>query len=123
MSESIGPKEEKFDGLKWALILLLVGGGIWANFHFEEQVAWALRLAAGIVIFLASFAVFLRTEKGAEFWDFAKESRVELRKVVWPTRQETVQSTVVVAIMVAVMSMLLWCVDSLLMWIVAFFTG
>lgn len=123
MSENIGPREEKFDGLKWALILVLIGGGIWANFHFEEQVAWALRLAGGIVVFLAAFAVFLSTEKGAEFWGFAKESRMELRKVVWPTRPETIQSTVVVAVMVVVMSLLLWGVDSVLMWIVSFFTS
>lgn len=123
MSESIGPKEEKFDSLKWFIIACLIGGGVWANFHYTESVAWALRFAAGIVVFMVAFAIFLRTTKGAEFWDFAKESRVELRKVVWPTRQETVQSTITVAIMVFIMSILLWMVDSVLMRLVSVFTG
>ena len=123
MSDSLGPKEDKMEGFKWTLIVLLLVGGVWANSHFEEQVAWALRFTAGILLLLALFGVFLATEKGKAFWSLAKESRVELRKVEWPTRQETVQSTVIVAIMVVLMSLVLWAVDSLLMIAVEFFTG
>lgn len=123
MSDSVGPKEDKMEGLKWTLIVLLLVGGVWANSHFEEHVAWALRFTVGIILLLGLFALFLATEKGKAFWSFAKESRIELRKVVWPTRQETIQSTVVVAVMVLLMSLVLWAVDSLLMVAVGFFTG
>jgi preprotein translocase subunit SecE len=53
----------------------------------------------------------------------AKEARVEIRKVVWPTRQETTQTTLIVVAVVLVMSLLLWGVDSLLGWIVSLIVG
>ena len=60
---------------------------------------------------------------GQKVWVFAKQSRMELRKVVWPTRQETIQTTMIVVAMVVVMALVLWGVDSILTWAITWLTG
>lgn len=66
-------------------------------------------------LFLSCLCFFL-SEKGREVWRFAKESAVEIRKVVWPTRRETLQTTGAVAVFVAVGSFFLWMVDTFFLW-------
>jgi preprotein translocase subunit SecE len=58
--------------------------------------------------------VALQSEKGRALWEFVSDSRIELRKVVWPTRQETLQTTLVVAVAVLVMGIFFWILDWLL---------
>lgn len=120
--KTMDQKSSKKDLLVWMLIAALVIGGIIAYYYFHE-VAWALRAAAGLVLICVIVALALQTKQGKQLWQFAKEARVELRKVVWPTRQETVQTTLVVVAMVVVMALILWGVDSFLMWLVSWFTG
>ncbi len=59
------------------------------------------------------------TTAGKQVFKFAQESKVELLKVVWPTRQETIQTTTIVIVMVAVTGFILWGVDSVMMWAIA----
>lgn len=63
------------------------------------------------------------TSQGRELLHFIKESKIELQKVVWPTRQETIQVTSIVMIMVALTSFILWGVDSLMIWAIAKLTS
>ena len=63
------------------------------------------------------------TAKGQAFFSLAKEARVEIRKVVWPSRQETTQTTLIVVAVVLVMALLLWGLDSLLGWLVSMIVG
>ena len=65
--------------------------------------------------------VALQTEKGQMFWGLLRDAKAEVRKVVWPTRQETVQTTMIVVVVVLVMSLILWLLDSLLGWTVSSF--
>ena len=65
----------------------------------------------------------MQTVKGRNAVDFAKESRTEVRKVVWPTRQEAVQTTGIVLVATLIMSLLLWGLDSVLFWVVGLITG
>ncbi|HHJ4328242.1 TPA: preprotein translocase subunit SecE, partial [Klebsiella pneumoniae] len=67
--------------------------------------------------------VALQTGKGRAFFALAKEARIEIRKVVWPSRQETTQTTLIVVVVVLVMSLLLWGIDSLLGWLVSKIVG
>jgi len=60
----------------------------------------------------------LQTMKGQKFLGMAKEARVEIRKVIWPTRPETTQTTLIVLAAVAIVALLLWLIDSLLSWII-----
>ena len=64
----------------------------------------------------ASVAVAVQTEKGRLAWDFVKESRTELRKVVWPTRRETMQTTGIVLAVVTLVAIVLWLFDGAFGW-------
>ena len=74
---------------------------------------------------IAAVAAFvgLQTVKGKSFFVLVKEARTEIRKVVWPTRQETTQTTLIVVAVVLVMALLLWGLDSLLGWLVSLIVG
>ncbi|KOR27811.1 preprotein translocase subunit SecE, partial [Achromatium sp. WMS2] len=70
-----------------------------------------------------STALAYNTELGRGVWALVYDSRMEVRKIVWPTQEETTQTTIVVFVMVIVMSLLLWAFDALLMMIVRYLTG
>lgn len=107
----------KGDSLKWIVVLLLIVGGIYANAHYAS-VAWGIRAAVGIVLTAITLAVVGLTVKGRAAWAFVKGSRVELRKVVWPTKQETTQTTLLVVVMVVIVALLLWGIDAFFFWAV-----
>ncbi|KAB8314485.1 preprotein translocase subunit SecE [Tolypothrix campylonemoides VB511288] len=94
------------DIAKYAIALLLVGAGVFAFYWFEQwpTALRALAVAGGLVL---GAAVFMLTAKGAQTREFLSESRFELRKVVWPTRQEALRTTWVVMIAVAVIALIL----------------
>jgi preprotein translocase subunit SecE len=75
------------------------------------------------VIAAAVVGVVLTTGVGRDLWAFMKESKQEVRKVVWPTRDETVRTTMMVFAMVFVASLVLWLLDMFLFWGVRFLTG
>ena len=77
-----------------------------------------LLIACGVATVIA-----LKTEPGAEAMEFIRGARSELRKVVWPTRAETIQTTLIVIAMVVIMGFLLWLLDVLLLWLVRLITG
>jgi len=105
--------------------ILLVALVAYYAFAAHSSSPWArvvgvigLLLAAGMAAIVA-----LKTELGAETLEFIRGSRSELRKVVWPTRAETTQTTLIVLAMVVVMGLLLWLLDVLLLWLVRLLTG
>lgn len=112
----------RFDLLKWLLILALLVAGIVANYYFSST-AWAIRAAVGIVVVVIILFIAAQTAKGRNAWGVIKGARTELRKVVWPTRQETVQTTLVVVAMVVITALILWGIDSLFMWAIGWLTG
>ncbi|MBX9402016.1 preprotein translocase subunit SecE [Lysobacter sp. BMK333-48F3] len=101
------------DIAKYAVALLLAAGGVFAYLWFEN---WSGPLRAGAVVagLLAGAAVFMLTAKGAQTREFLSESRFELRKVVWPTRDEALKTTWVVMIAVAILSLILSGFDYLI---------
>ena len=98
-------------------LIALIAFYVFANHSLLARVI-GLLVAAG-----AAVAIALRTEVGTETLEFLRGARVELRKVVWPTRAETTQTTLVVIGMVVVMGLLLWLLDILLFWLVRLITG
>lgn len=99
------------DIAKYALALLLAAGGLVAFYWFDGQwptVARVLVLLVGLVL---GVVVFMATAKGVETREFLSESRFELRKVVWPTRQETTRTMWVVVAAVIVISLILAAFD------------
>jgi len=101
------------------VILLL---SIYANNYFSHQ-AIAIRLIGWIIGAIVLASLFFYTVLGRRFLAFAQASRAELRKVVWPTREETVRTTLIVMAMVVVAGLFLWGIDTLLLWAVAFLTA
>ncbi len=113
MSIQTEEKEYRLDFIKWALVIVLIAVGVIGNSHFSAQPLLYRVLA---LIALAAVAIFVgyNTQKGADLWSLVQGSMVELRKVVWPTRQETNQTTLIVVAVVLVMSIILWLVDTFL---------
>jgi preprotein translocase subunit SecE len=91
----------------------VVGNSYFADESLLYRVLGILVLAAGAGM------LALQTAKGAAFWALVKGSRTEIRKVVWPTRQETVQTTMIVVGFVLLVAVILWGLDSLLGWLVS----
>ncbi|OGO90942.1 MAG: preprotein translocase subunit SecE [Coxiella sp. RIFCSPHIGHO2_12_FULL_42_15] len=112
----------RLDWLKWLMVAVIVVAGIIANFHYSE-VAWAIRAAIGIVVLAVLTFMALQTANGLKAWSFIKGARSELKKVVWPTRQETVQTTIIVVIMVIITALVLWGLDTLFMGLIGWLTG
>lgn len=121
--KSITPeKKSRFDGLKWLFIVMLLVTSIMTEFY-HSQVALAIRIALGVVVIVVSSAIASRTNKGQKVWIFIKSARSELRKVVWPTRQETLQTTLIVIVMVIVTALILWGFDGFFMWGIGWMAG
>jgi preprotein translocase subunit SecE len=106
------------DIVKYVLAIALVAAGIFAFYWFD----WATTLRALVVVggLVAGIVVFLTTGKGAQTREFLSESRFELRKVVWPTRQEALRTTWVVMIAVLILSLILAGFDVLIQGAVKF---
>ncbi|MGG5874185.1 MULTISPECIES: preprotein translocase subunit SecE [Pseudomonas] len=115
-------KDSRFDLLKWLVVAALVIAGVVGNQYFSAEPI-LYRVLALLVIAALAGVIALQTSKGQAFWVLAKEARVEIRKVVWPTRQETTQTTLIVVAVVLVMALLLWGLDSLLGWLVSLIVG
>ena len=105
------------DKIKIALAVLLVVAGLVGFYYFAESPA-IVRLASVLAGLAAASFVFWTTAPGKEFYVYAQESVVETRKVVWPTRKETIQTTAIVFVFVVVMALFLWGVDWVLLSIV-----
>ncbi len=112
----------KVDRLLWVLIISLIVAGLAGNYFLGQQ-PMLLRIAGFLVLIGLVIVIGYQTTLGRQFWVLLKESIQETRKVVWPTRQETVQTTLAVLGMVVVMGLLLWTADFILLRVVAFLTG
>jgi preprotein translocase subunit SecE len=110
------------DTLKLVVVAGLLVGGIYGFYSFADQPLW-VRLAGLLAVIGAAVAVALQTAVGRTVWQFAADSRTEVRKVVWPTRQETLQTLLIITIAVLLTALFLWAVDSLLFSIVRYLTG
>lgn len=112
MTTGTEEKVYRLDALKWALVIALVAAAVIGNSAFAAQ---PVLYRALVIIVMAAIALFvaINTAKGASIADVIRGSVVELRKVVWPTRQETNQTTIIVVIAVFITSIILWCLDSL----------
>jgi preprotein translocase subunit SecE len=110
------------DKIKLALAVLLVIAGL-AGFYFLKDSALILRIASVLGGLVLAAVVVWTSAPGKQFFAFAQEAIVETKKVVWPTRKETVQTTGLVLVFVLVMAIFLWIVDALLVWGVKLLMG
>jgi len=101
------------DTAKLVLAVAVLLGGIVAYYWFQEE-SLLLRVVGVIVAFGLGALIFFQTTQGKQLWRFIQGSRVELRKVVWPTNQETMQTTLTVLVFTLFMGIFLWLLDMLL---------
>ena len=114
--------ESRLDGLKWSVVAVLVAVGVYGNYYFSAESLLARVVGLLVLAGIAGY-VALQTAKGGAFWGLVKDAKTEIRKVVWPTRQETLQTTLVVVVVVLIMGLILWALDSLLGWAVSSLIG
>jgi len=110
------------DKIKLVAAFLLVVAGI-GGFYYWSESALVLRVASVLAGVVAAVVVAWFTEPGKRFFAFSQESVAEARKVVWPTRKETMQMTGAVFLLVVVMAIFLWVVDASLLWAVKMLMG
>ena len=110
------------DPAKWVGAFVVLAAGI-AGFYYWSDESLLLRIIGLLASSAAALFVAVQTEKGRAAWDFARESHTEVRKVVWPTRKETTQTTLIVLAMVGLVAVILWVLDGLLAWLVKLVLG
>lgn len=110
------------DKIKLALAILAVVAGI-AGFYVLAERPTIVRVASVLAGLAVGALIASQSEQGRRFYTFAQESVTETKKVVWPTRKETVQTTGVVLLFVVTMALFLWLVDAALLWSVRFIMG
>jgi preprotein translocase subunit SecE len=115
---SVETTVSRFDTAKWIVVIALLAVAVVGNSYFANE-SLLYRVLGIVALAVVAGLVALQTVKGAAFWTLVKGSRTEIRKVVWPTRQETVQTTMIVVAFVVVVALLLWGLDSFLGWLVS----
>jgi preprotein translocase subunit SecE len=105
------------DNALMILSIVALLAGVVAFYWYEED-PLALRLAVVVAVGLAWVSWY-----GREFWQFAQAARVELRKVVWPEREDTVRTTVLVIVFASLMGLFFWVLDLILTWLIRLLTG
>jgi preprotein translocase subunit SecE len=113
MTEQDQTGASALDTVKLIAAVAILVGGI-AAFYLLGTYPLAVRWLIVFASFGAGIAVALQSVQGRALWAFVQGSRVELRKVVWPTRQETLQTTLVVVVAIVVMGIFFWILDWLL---------
>jgi preprotein translocase subunit SecE len=111
------------DKFKLGLAILLVIAGIAGFYYLGEDSALILRVASVLGGLVLAAITALMTTPGRVFYVYSQEAVAETRKVVWPSRKETVRTTGMVLAFVMVMAIFLWIVDAILVWAVKFLMG
>lgn len=117
MNRSLNESSGKYKGyIAWGSLGILTLLAFFCTYHFE--LATAVQAIVWLGWFLLSMVLFYFTTQGKQAFQFSKEARIEMQKVVWPSRPETVQTTMIVMAMVAVTGFVLWGIDVSMMWII-----
>ncbi len=110
------------DVLKYVLSLVLLSAGVVAFYYFAEY-SQLYRVLGMVAVVIATLAMMATTAIGNASWLFALEAKQEVRKVVWPSRTETIQTTLMVFAMVIIVGLILWVLDMFLFWAITSLTG
>jgi len=103
------------DWLKWALVIAIVAAVAVLNSIYNDQ-SLLYRVLAAVALAVVACLIAAQTRVGAGFWELAKGSRAEVRRVVWPTRSERNRATLMVVVFVFFCALLLWALDALFGW-------
>ena len=104
------------DTLKLLLSAAFLMGGLYGFYYYENDLALPLRVLMVLGGTGVGIALAMTSIQGHQLWQFIQGSRVELRKVVWPTRQETTQTAIAVFVFTLILALFFWAIDSGLLW-------
>ena len=111
-----------FDAAKLALAAAVLLGGIVSYYYFDGE-SMLLRVVGVLVALILATVIAFQSVQGKELWNFIQGSRLEMRKVVWPTRQETLQTTLTVMVFALILGIFFWMLDLFLLWVTRLLTG
>ena len=111
------------DIIKLLISAAALVGGLYAYYYYEPQIAQALRVLMVLAGTAAGIGIAMTSTQGQRLWHFIQGSRVEIRKVVWPTKQETTQTAIAVFVFTLVLSLFFWALDSGLLWLTRTLVG
>jgi len=117
MSANVEQSSNGLDVVKWVIAIALLAGAVIANNMFDQESVLIRAIGVVAAVIIAGFFA-ATTTKGKEFIAFAKESNKEVRKVIWPTRQEATQTTLIIFVATAIIGVLLYFLDMFLRWFV-----
>jgi preprotein translocase subunit SecE len=111
-----------FDTAKLIVALAILVGSVFGYYYYAS--ASVLYRAVGVFVgFIVAVVIAFQSAQGKTLWRFIQGSRVEMRKVVWPTREETFQTTIVVLVFATIMGVFFWLLDLSLLWFTGMVTG
>ena len=122
VQERIESSLSQADMVRWASAGTLLAAGVGGFYYFADQ-ALLYRALGMVAMFAGSAAIALGSTHGQRFLGFMREARTEVRKMVWATRAETLQTSLVVFAAVIVMALLLWLLDRVLSWAISLLLG
>jgi preprotein translocase subunit SecE len=118
----VGVYSKRADNLLWLSALVLVSVGVGLHYYFNAA-PWVMKLIGWLVLTASVVGMVGMTRTGKRTFSFIKEAKDELYKIYWPTRQETYHSTLMVILIVAVIALIVWGIDSVLVRVIATLTG
>jgi len=105
------------DTIKLLIAAAALVGGLYAYYYYETSLAQAIRVLMVLGGTIAGIGIAMTSAQGRKLWHFIQGSRVEIRKVVWPTKQETTQTAIAVFVFTLIMMLFFWVLDSGLLWL------
>jgi len=105
------------DTVKLLLAAAAVIGGLYSYYYYEFELALPFRVLIVLGSTGVGIAIAMMSFQGQRLWHFIQGSRVEIRKVVWPTKQETTQTAIAVFVFTLIMAVFFWALDSGLLWL------
>jgi preprotein translocase subunit SecE len=118
----VDSKPTVIDTVLLLLSVVILVGSIFAYYYYSNE-SLLYRSIGVLVAFIAAIWIALQSAQGRTLWAFIQGSRVELRKVVWPTREETLQTSLIVLVFTAIMGVFFLLLDIFLRWFTGLFTG
>jgi preprotein translocase subunit SecE len=122
MDAKVDSKPSILDTILLLAAVAIIVGSIFAYYYYANESVLLRSLGVMVALGLAIW-IALQSAQGRTLWAFIQGSRVELRKVVWPTREETIQTTLIVLVFAAIMGTFFWLLDQALFWFTRFITG
>jgi preprotein translocase subunit SecE len=110
------------DTVKLTAAILLLGGAIVAFYWFADE-SLLLRVLGLLGVAVVAVLIAAQTGVGRSIWSFIGATRMEVRKVVWPTRTETTQTALAVLVIVLILGIIVWLLDMMILWAVRLLTG